>query len=129
MRRLLSGIIFLFSCSFVYSQISYLPVDSLFRSETPSNSNNDRLYELGTEFQTLSNGYITHARLFSNVNEGGDHIIRLWELTGSLYTLVAGPFTWNFSAGLAGWRKFKFASPIAVDENNTYIISIIKVKK
>ena len=124
MRRLLIGIIFLFSCSFVYSQTSYLPVDSLFRSETPSNSNNDRLYELGTEFQTLSNGYITHARLFSNVNEGGDHIIRLWELTGSLYTLVAGPFTWNFSAGLAGWRKFKFASPIAVDENNTYIISI-----
>jgi hypothetical protein len=103
---------------------SYVPVDSLFRTETPSYSNNDRSYELGTEFLTLSNGFITKARLYTHINEGGSHTIRLWRSDGSSYALVAGPFNWNFPSGIHGWREFKFTSPVAVEANKTYIISI-----
>ncbi len=102
----------------------YTAVDSLFRAETPADSYNDTRYELGSEFQTLSAGFITKARLFTNVNEGGDHIIRLWILNGSTYSLAAGPFTWNFSSGFHGWRQYSFASPVAVQTGKTYIISI-----
>ena len=103
---------------------SYIPVDSLFRTEAPSSSYNDRSYELGTEFLTLSNGFITKARLYSHINEGGSHTVRLWQFDGSSYTLVAGPFNWNLSSGIKGWREFVFTSPVAVEANKTYIISI-----
>ena len=106
------------------SPSSYIPVDSLFRTETPSYSNKDRSYELGTEFLTLSSGFITKARLYSNINEGGSHTVRLWRLDGSSYTLVTGPFNWNLPSGIHGWRDFTFASPVAVEANKTYIISI-----
>ncbi len=101
-----------------------VPVDSIFRTEVPVSSSHFTPYELGTEFQVLSDGYITKARLYSHVNEGGDHIVRLWELNGTTYTLAAGPFTWNFSPGLHGWRTYTLPSPVAVEANHTYIISI-----
>ena len=102
----------------------YIPVDSLFRTELPSSAARDRSYELGSEFRTLSDGYITKARLYTRVNEGGDHIVRLWVLNGSVYTLAAGPYTWNFPTGVQGWRSFTFPVPVAVNANRTYIISI-----
>ncbi len=105
-------------------QYLYVPVDSIFRTEVPVSSSHFTPYELGTEFQVLSDGYITKARLYSHVNEGGDHIVRLWELNGTTYTLAAGPFTWNFSPGLHGWRTYTLPSPVAVEANHTYIISI-----
>ena len=106
--------------------IQYLsvPIDSLFRTEIPSSSYNVASYELGSVFQTSSNGFITKARLYSHINEGGDHTVRLWVLNGSTYTLAAGPFTWNFSAGIRGWRTYTFPSPIAVEASRTYVISI-----
>ena len=107
------------------SNINYVPVDSLFRTEIPAGISNDAvLYELGSEFQTLANGFITKARLYSSINEGGVHIIRLWVLNGSSYSLVTGPHIWNFSNGFAGWREYLFSTPIEVEANKTYIISI-----
>ncbi len=103
---------------------SYTPVDSLFWTEFPSDSDRDALYELGTKFQTLSDGFIIKARLYPNINEGGDHTIRLWQLNNSTYTLVAGPYNWNFSAGVKGWIDYTFPTPIEAAANKTYIISI-----
>ncbi len=117
------GVLLAFSLS-LFSQ-QYVPVDSLFRSEMPSASSSaDRRYELGSDFTTLADGFITKARLFSHINEGGEHIVRLWRLDGGSYTLVAGPYSWNFSAGIQGWRDFTFPSPVEVQANTTYIISI-----
>ncbi|MBN2613905.1 MAG: DUF4082 domain-containing protein, partial [Bacteroidales bacterium] len=99
-------------------------IDSLFRTEIPDTSSNDAGYELGTQFQTYSNGYFTKARLFSHINEGGNHTIRLWMYNGSGYSLVAGPYIWNFEAGMEGWREFKFPSPVIAEMNRTYILSI-----
>jgi uncharacterized protein GlcG (DUF336 family) len=102
----------------------YQPADSLFRTETANDSNNDTPYELGTKFSTTSSGYFIRARLYTNVNEGGAHSIRLWLLNGSTYTLVAGPYTWNISSGVTGWRQYNFPSAITANANSTYIISI-----
>ncbi|MBK7710165.1 MAG: DUF4082 domain-containing protein [Bacteroidales bacterium] len=102
----------------------YIPVDSLFRAQTPQYSGNDRAYELGSEFQTLADGFITKVRLFTHASETGNHTIRLWVLNGSTYSL-AGPFTWNFvRCGTDGWRQYPPATPVAVTANKTYIISI-----
>ncbi len=103
---------------------SYTPVDSLYRTEVPNDSNNDTPYELGTKFTTTSAGYFIRARLFTNVNEGGAHTIRLWLLNGSTYTLVAGPFTWTITSGVQAWHQYTFPSPVAANANATYIISI-----
>ncbi len=102
----------------------YIPLDSLFRTETPTSSENDNNYELGSEFITLADGVLTKARLFSHVNESGEHIIRLWRNDGGSYTLVAGPYMWSFPAGIQGWRDYIFPNPIEVQGNTTYIISI-----
>jgi hypothetical protein len=103
---------------------SYTPVATLFSTEVPISYSSDSRYELGTEFQTLSNGFITKARLFSHINEGGDHIVRLWRFNGSAYGLIAGPYTWNFTTGIQGWREFELPLPVEVTANTRYIISI-----
>ena len=103
---------------------TYVPVDSLFRTQTPAYSGNDRAYELGSEFQTRADGFITKVRLFTHASETGNHTIRLWVLNGSTYSLLAGPYTWNFSAGTHGWRQYPLTTPIAVQTSKTYIISI-----
>ncbi|MBK7710166.1 MAG: DUF4082 domain-containing protein [Bacteroidales bacterium] len=105
---------------------TYVAVDSLFRAQTPQYSGNDRAYELGSEFQTLADGFITKVRLFTHASETGNHTIRLWVLNGSTYSLAAGPFTWNFTAGTHGWRQYPLSTPVAVTANKTYIISITK---
>ena len=98
--------------------------ETLFTVEVPSTSASDRRYELGTEFQVLSDGYILKARLYSHANEGGDHDIRLWRYNGSTYVLAAGPYTWNFSPGIAGWKEYDLPAPFAVNANTQYIIAI-----
>ena len=121
MRKLFFGIVLLSFCRLVYAQT---PVATLFSTEIPSSYDKYTQYELGTEFQTLTNGLITKVRLYSNINEGGDHTIRLWLHSGSTYSLVAGPFTWNFTAGTAGWREFTLPSPVVAGANVNYIVSI-----
>ena len=110
--------------SITVSVINYIAVDSLFRTEIPDTSVNDGRYELGTEFRVLSNGFLTKALLYTGIDEGGEHTVRLWELNGTVYSLLSGPFTWNLSSGTEGWRDFTFTSPVVVHENTTYIISI-----
>jgi len=105
-------------------QYLQIPVDSIFRTEIPASYSSGALYELGTEFQTLSDGFITKARLYSHLSEGGDHAVRVWAYNGSSYILVAGPYTWNFSSGVRGWREYVFSTPISVQANGRYIISI-----
>ncbi len=105
-------------------QLVNAQTETLFTVEVPSTSASDRRYELGTEFQVLSDGYILKARLYSHANEGGDHDIRLWRYNGSTYVLAAGPYTWNFSSGVAGWKEYDLPAPFAVNANTRYIISI-----
>jgi hypothetical protein len=98
--------------------------ETLFTTEIPETSSHDRSYDLGTEFEVLSSGTITGVRLYSNLNEGGTHTIRIWVNTGSSYTLAAGPYSWNFSSGIQGWREYSLATPVPVTSNTRYIISV-----
>lgn len=102
----------------------YTPLDSLYRAEVPAAFFNDLRYEIGTEFQAIIKGYITKARLYTGLNEGGEHTIRLWAKTSTGYSLLAGPFTWNITSGVQGWREYIFTDPVAVTAGSTYIISI-----
>ncbi|HPY66820.1 MAG TPA: DUF4082 domain-containing protein [Bacteroidales bacterium] len=102
---------------------------TLYTTETPFIYNNEeQTYNLGTEFRCTANGYITRARLFTNDQEEGEHIVRLWmEDESGVYETIAGPFAWNFEGGYTGWREFDFPSPIAVQSGMNYIISITNV--
>lgn len=105
-------------------EISVNPI-TIYTSELPVGSSNNDSYSFGTEFIPLTDGYITHARLYSHLLEGGDHFIRLWmKGTDGNYLLVEGPYTWNFPSGFEGWREFELPAAIPVQTGNMYMISI-----
>lgn len=98
---------------------------TLYSSEIPQLSFSDANYDLGTEFETLSDGIIKAVRLYSHINEGGTHQVRIWRRNSqSTYELLAGPFNWNFPAGSTGWRVFELPSAISVEAGHIYIVSI-----
>lgn len=111
-------------CQNLGVSISITVNETLFTSEVPDRFGYGAPCVLGTEFETSANGYIKKVRLFSHLEESGNHIIQLWVYNGSQYTLFAGPYTWNFSSGIQDWREYTFASPISVQANSKYIISI-----
>lgn len=97
---------------------------TLFTSELPVGGGAD-YFVLGTEFEVLQDGFITKVRLYSNSLEGGDHLVRLWRMVGEgVYTSIAGPFTWNFTNPLTGWREFTLPAPIQVQAGTNYVVSI-----
>ncbi|MBE0676432.1 MAG: DUF4082 domain-containing protein, partial [Bacteroidales bacterium] len=106
-----------------FQEISFIARDSLYRNEIPENYHNNSLVELGSEFEILTEGLITKAKLYSAPEEGGEHIIRLWKFNGSEYVLYAGPFSWTFSSGIYYWREYELPVPVFVNPG-TYIISI-----
>ena len=105
-------------------KISVNPI-TIYTTELPVNSSNEDRYSFGTEFIPLTDGYITHVRLYSHLLEGGDHFIRLWvKGTDGNYGLAEGPYTWNFSSGIQGWRVFQLPEAIPILAGVEYIISI-----
>lgn len=97
---------------------------TIFTTETPLNINNEALYNLGTEFKVLEDGLITKARIYTSAQESGEHIINLYMKTESGFLLINGPFSWFIESGIEGWREFDLPSPIVVQKNTIYMISI-----
>lgn len=105
-------------------QISVDPI-TLFTTETPSSQSDDARYNLGTEFSVLADGFITHARIYSHLNEQGLHLVRIYRQMDDLnYELLAGPFDWNFSSGFQGWRDFKLPYAVQVEGGRNYMICV-----
>lgn len=103
---------------------------TLFTTETPHIINSEPVhYNMGTEFQVRTDGFIHKVRLFTDELEAGDHIIRLWLDNGSGFSLLAGPYNWIFQEGIEGWREFELPSPVWVEGNESfrYMISITNV--
>lgn len=122
MRKLLIAIILLFYCQSGYTQtfnVNHVNNELLVTYDAYT------LCKWGTAFQILENGYVTKVGMHVSPNEGGDHLILLWENTGNQNILFAGPFVWNISSGVQGWYEFEFPSPIPVFANKTYILSIV----
>ena len=99
---------------------------TLYKSGTTTSESYWGRFDLGTEFEVLTEGFITHARLHTPGNEGGIHEIRIWRQNNDLsgYELITGPFEWSFSAGITGWREFILPTPVAVEPGRRYIVSI-----
>jgi hypothetical protein len=71
--------------------------------------------ELGVQFRTSINGYITGLRFYKGSTNTGTHVGHLWTGTGTL--LATATFS-NESA--SGWQTVTFATPVPVTANTTY---------
>jgi hypothetical protein len=96
--------------------------NSIFTTQTPTDFGNDAPYELGTRFWSDVNGQITQVRLYTSALEGGSHTVRIWQANGA--AVVAGPYTWNVTAGTEGWKTFALPTPLAITANTDYIVAI-----
>lgn len=95
--------------------------DTIFPNSTvPVNRGNDAFYELGTVFQATVPGTIGQVRVYSLVEEAGDHIVRIWRNDNN--TVVAGPITWNYG-GTDGWISLPIPA-VPIEPGVNYTISI-----
>ncbi|MFI8965792.1 DUF4082 domain-containing protein [Streptomyces sp. NPDC053493] len=74
--------------------------------------------ELGVKVRSSVPGTITGVRFYKSAANVGTHKGSLWSATGQL--LATGTFT-NETA--SGWQELKFASPVPVKANTTYVAS------
>jgi len=98
------------------------PGPGIFTTQTPTQFENDSAYELGTKFWSDVNGQIPKVGLYSHVLEGGNHTVRIWQANTG--TMVAGPYTWNITAGTEGWKLFTLPAPLSITANTDYIVAI-----
>ncbi|HET6515637.1 MAG TPA: DUF4082 domain-containing protein [Thermodesulfovibrionales bacterium] len=74
--------------------------------------------EVGLKFRSDVNGYITGLRFYKGATNTGTHIGNLWTSMGTLLASVT--FT-NETA--SGWQQVALPTPVAINENTTYIAS------
>jgi len=74
---------------------------------------------IGTKFRTDSTGVITSARFYKGPKNSGTHIGSIWTTTGT--KIATATFT-NETA--TGWQEATFATPVSVQANTTYIVSV-----
>ena len=74
--------------------------------------------EVGMKFRADVAGFITGVRFYKFSVNGGTHVGNLWSTTGSRLATVT--FT-NETA--SGWQEARFAAPVAVTANSTYVVS------
>nr|WP_246180129.1 DUF4082 domain-containing protein [Microvirga thermotolerans] len=74
--------------------------------------------ELGMRFQTSSAGTVSAVKFYKGSGDTGTHEGHLWTATGTLLGTVT--FT-NETA--SGWQTAYFTTPVAVNDNETYVVS------
>jgi hypothetical protein len=98
---------------------------TIFTSEVPSGFPSWARFDFGTEFEPLTDGFVTTARIYTGPSEAGLHQVRLWRQNDqAVFEVVAGPYDWSFTSGITGWREFPLPEPVAVEANRYYIISV-----
>jgi len=79
----------------------------------------DSDYELGMQFVTATDGFITAIRHWKSASETGAHTGRIWSTSGTLLASV------TFSSETAsGWQVQNLSSPLAVTAGVSYIVSV-----
>ncbi|MEH1863691.1 MAG: N,N-dimethylformamidase beta subunit family domain-containing protein [Nostoc sp.] len=94
---------------------------NLFTSQVPSISNyTDSVpYELGMKFRSNTSGQINAIRFWKAPSEIGTHIGKIWNATGTLLASV------TFSSETAsGWQSQALTTPLNIQANTTYVVSI-----
>ena len=94
-------------------------------SATPNSidSNDTGAVELGVKFRSDVAGLVTGVRFYKSAANTGTHTGHLWTSTGT--SLGSVTFT-NETA--SGWQQAKFAAPIPINANTTYVVSYFAPK-
>jgi hypothetical protein len=95
--------------------------DTVFSAQTPvvPNATDGVGYELGMKFKTAEAGTVTAIRYWKAPSETGTHVGRIWSSAGTLLASV------TFSGESAsGWQIQPLATPIAIQGNTTYVVSV-----
>jgi hypothetical protein len=74
---------------------------------------------LGMKFRSTQGGFITGVRYYKGAGTTGTHTGHLWNGSGTLLgsTTFAGETA-------SGWQQTTFATPIAINANTTYVVSM-----
>ena len=95
--------------------------DTVFTTQTPvaANATDKVAYELGTKLQVSEPGQINAIRYWKAASETGTHVGNIWSATGALLASV------SFSGETtSGWQIQALTSPLAVQANTTYVVSV-----
>ena len=95
---------------------------TIFTTQVPNLWEWDSSGELGTEFWADVSGQITQVRVYTHAVESGTHVVRIWRVLDQ--ALVAGPYSWNITAGVEGWKTLMLPTPLAVTANTDYIVAV-----
>lgn len=89
-------------------------------STTPAtaDSGDKSSVELGTRFNSDTNGFITGLRFYKSAANTGVHTANLWTANGQL--LATATFS---NETPSGWQQVNFATPVAISANTTYVAS------
>lgn len=85
-----------------------------------ADANDGDSIEVGVKFRSLIDGYIKGIRFYKGVQNTGIHIGSLWTSTGT--RLATATFT---NETVSGWQEVRFATPVAIAANTTYIASYL----
>jgi len=96
--------------------------DSIFTDQVPAVFEADSPYELGVIFKVTENATVTGVRLYTHVEEGGEHLVRFWDRAST--TLLAGPYSWVIEAGTEGWKEYILPEVVDVEVGIEYVLSI-----
>jgi hypothetical protein len=93
---------------------------SIFGAAVPATpaANDAAAAELGIQFTSTSDGFISGVRFYKGTGNDGTHVGSLWSTAGEL--LARATFT-NESA--TGWQSVTFPTPVPVTAGQTYIAS------
>jgi hypothetical protein len=108
-----------------FTDVRFTPTatGAILTTQTPAGFSSDgHPYELGTKFYSTANGSLTKVRMYTNATEGGNHTVRIWN--ASTGAVVAGPYTWNITAGTQGWHEYALPTAYAIAANTDYIVSV-----
>jgi hypothetical protein len=95
--------------------------ETVLTSQTPviANINDGGAHELGMKFQATESGQITAIRYWKAPSETGTHTGNIWSASGTLLASVA--FTGETGSG---WQIQALSSPLAIQANTTYVVSV-----
>ncbi|PUA79779.1 N,N-dimethylformamidase beta subunit family domain-containing protein [Nocardioides currus] len=85
--------------------------------ETPADSDTSASH-LGLRFVPTRDGQVTGVRFYKGPGNDGVHVGRLWSATG--VELAQATFS---AESATGWQQVSFASPVAVQAGQTYVVS------
>jgi hypothetical protein len=100
---------------------SECPCTSIWRpTATPTVSSvaDNGAVELGVQFQSDIDGFITGIRFYKGVSNTGTHVGSLW--SSSRVLLASAEFT---AESPSGWQQVNFSTPVAITANTVYVAS------